>query len=149
MLNSDITSKTAYKLLQQLECDPQLQSIDDTTILNDEQYPVAFESAIVNLKEMISLTSAVTILRWQEGKDNKLLTQEQILRMRMQKQKAIRNLCLNPTVDNPWNQIKFNYWKDRITNICLGAIQAALQTYEDSTNLKYIFSASEKPLTSV
>jgi hypothetical protein len=41
MLNSDITSKTAYKLLQQLECDPQLQSIDDTTILNDEQYPVA------------------------------------------------------------------------------------------------------------
>jgi hypothetical protein len=146
-LNSDITSKTAYKLLQQLECDPQLQSIDDTTILNDEQYPVAFESAIVNLKEMIPLTSAVTILRWQEGKDNKLLTQEQILRMRMQKQKAIRNLCLNPTVDNPWDQIKFNYWKDRITNIYLGATQAALQTYEDSTNLKYIFSASEKPLS--
>jgi hypothetical protein len=68
--------------------------------------------------------------------------------MRMQRQKAIRKLCLNPTADNPWDQIKFKFWKDsRITNICLGASQAALQTYEDSANIKYIFSASEKPLT--
>ena len=46
----DITSKSAYKLLHQLESDPQLQSVEDTTILNDEQYPIAFESAITNLK---------------------------------------------------------------------------------------------------
>ena len=77
MMNTDITSKSAHKLLQQLESDPQLQSIEDTTILNDEQYPVAFESSIVvNLKEMIPLTSAVTILRWQDGKDGKQLTQQ-------------------------------------------------------------------------
>ncbi len=36
MMNTDITSKSAHKLLQQLESDPQLQSIEDTTILNDE-----------------------------------------------------------------------------------------------------------------
>ena len=65
MMNTDITSKSVHKLLQQLESNPQLQSIEDTTILNDEQYPVSFESSIVNLKEMIPLTSAVTILRWQ------------------------------------------------------------------------------------
>ena len=149
MMNTDITSKSAHKLLQQLESDPQLQSIEDTTILNDEQYPVAFESSIVNLKEMIPLTSAVTILRWQDGKDGKQLTQDQLQRMRVQRQKTIRNLCLNPTVDNPWDQIKFKFWKDRITNICLGASQSALQTFEDSTNLKYLFSASEKSQTSV
>ena len=40
----DITSKSAYKLLHQLESDPQLQSVEDTTIFNDEQYPIAFES---------------------------------------------------------------------------------------------------------
>ena len=74
MMNSDLTSKSAYKLLQQLESDPQLQSIEDTTILNDEQYPIAFESSIVNLKEMIPLTSAGTILRWQDGRDSKALT---------------------------------------------------------------------------
>jgi len=148
-MNTDITSKSAHKLLQQLESDPQLQSIEDTTILNDEQYPVAFESSIVNLKEMIPLTSAVTILRWQDGKDGKQLTQDQLQRMRVQRQKTIRNLCLNPTVDNPWDQIKFKFWKDRITNICLGASQSALQTFEDSTNLKYLFSASEKSQTAV
>jgi hypothetical protein len=49
----DITSKSAYKLLHQLESDPQLQSVEDTTILNDEQYPIAFESAITNLKDII------------------------------------------------------------------------------------------------
>ena len=52
MMNMDITSKSAYKLLQQLESDPQLQSVEDTSILNDEQYPTSFESAITNLKDM-------------------------------------------------------------------------------------------------
>ena len=124
MMATDMTSKSAHKLLQQLESDPQLQSIENTTILNDEQYPVAFESSIVNLKEMIPLTSAVTILRWQDGKDGKQLTQDQLQRMRVQRQKTICNLCLNPTMDNPWDQIKFKFWKDRITNICLGASQS-------------------------
>ncbi len=64
MMNMDITSKSAYKLLQQLESDPQLQSIKDTTIFNDEQHPISFESSITNLKDMIPLVSAVTILRW-------------------------------------------------------------------------------------
>jgi hypothetical protein len=45
MMNMDLTSKSAYKILQQLESDPQLQSVEDTTILNDEQYPLSFESS--------------------------------------------------------------------------------------------------------
>jgi hypothetical protein len=31
MMNADITTKSAYKLLQQLESDPQLQSTSSTT----------------------------------------------------------------------------------------------------------------------
>ncbi len=38
---------------------------------------------------------------------------------------------LNPTVDNPWDKIKYNSWKDKVTNICLGAAQAAFQTHEN------------------
>jgi len=109
MMNMDITSKYAHKLLQQLESDPQLQSVEDTSILNDEQYPTSFESAITNLKDMIPLISAVTILRWNESKDSKNLTQDQLQRMRTQRQKTVRNLILNPTVDNPWDKIKFNF----------------------------------------
>jgi hypothetical protein len=78
MINMDITSKSAYKLLQQLESDSQLQSVEDTSILNDEQYPTSFESAITNLKDIIPLISAVTILRWNESKDSKILTQDQL-----------------------------------------------------------------------
>ena len=78
MMNMDITSKSAYKLLQQLESDPQLQSVEDTSILNDEQYPIAFESSITNLKDIIPLISAVTILRWNESKDSKNITQDQV-----------------------------------------------------------------------
>ncbi len=109
MMNMDIISKSAYKLLQHLESDPQLQSVEDTSILNDEQYPIAFESSITNLKDIIPLISAVTILRWNEAKDSKHITQDQIQRMRTQRQKMVRNLVLNPTVDNPWDIIKYNF----------------------------------------
>ena len=148
-MNMDITSKSAYKLLQQLESDPQLQSVEDTSILNDEQYPTSFESAITNLKDIIPLISAVTILRWNESKDSKNLTQDQLQRMRIQRQKTVRNLILNPTVDNPWDKIKFNFWKDRVTNICLGAAQAAFQSHEDTSTLKFLFAASDKSNTNV
>ncbi len=97
-MNMDITSKSAYKLLQQLESDPQLQSVEDTSILNDKQYPTSFESAITNLKDIIPLISAVTILRWNESKDSKNLTQDQLQRMRTQRQKTVGNLILNPTI---------------------------------------------------
>ena len=78
-MNSDITAKSAYKLLQQLESDPQLQSIEDTSILKDEQYPVSFEPSIINLKDNIPLTSAVMILRWNETTDVSNLTKDQLI----------------------------------------------------------------------
>jgi hypothetical protein len=149
MMNSDITTKSAYKLLQQLESDPQLQSIEDTSILKDEQYPVSFEPSIINLKDNIPLTSAVMILRWNEATDTSNLTKDQIQRLKTQRQKTIRNLSLNPTVDNPWDKIKFNFWKDRVTNICLGAAQAAFQTHDDTSTLKFLFTASDKSNTVV
>ena len=149
MMNSDITTKSAYKLLQQLESDPQLQSIEDTSILKDEQYPVSFEPSIINLKDNIPLTSAVMILRWNEATDASNLTKDQLQRMKTQRQKTIRNLSLNPTVDNPWDKIKFNFWKDRVTNICLGAAQAAFQTHDDTSTLKFLFTASDRSNTVV
>ena len=149
MMNADITTKSVYKLLQQLESDPQLQSIEDTSILKDEQYPVSFEPSIINLKDNIPLTSAVMILRWNEATDASNLTKDQLQRMKIQRQKTIRNLSLNPTVDNPWDKIKFNFWKDRVTNICLGAAQAAFQTHDDTSTLKFLFTASDKSNTVV
>ncbi len=90
MINMDLTSKSAYKILQQLESDPQLQSVEDTTIL---QYPLSFESSITNLKDVIPLVSVVTIFRWNAETDSSNLNKDQVQRMRVQRQKAAR-ICV-------------------------------------------------------
>ena len=86
-MNSDLTTKSVHKLLQQLESDPQLQSVEDTSILKDEQYPVSFEPSIINLRDNIPLTSAVMIIRWNESTDSSNLTKDQLQRMKTQRQK--------------------------------------------------------------
>jgi hypothetical protein len=42
-----------------------------------------------------------------------------------------------PTTDNPMDEISFQHWKHRVTNICLDATQVALQGMDDTTSLKY------------
>ncbi len=70
-------SKQAQRLLKSLESDLRLQAPDDATILSDEQYPVAFDAAILRLKDPISVTSTVTILGWnRDSRDQYLGTQD-------------------------------------------------------------------------
>ncbi len=92
------------------------------------------------------MTSAVTILRWNEATDSSNLKKDQLQRMKTQRQKTIRNLSLNSTVDNPWDKIKFNFWKDRVTNICLGEAQAALQIHADTSTFKFLFTANDSQI---
>ena len=54
-MNKQMDSKQAQRLLKSLESDPRLQAPDDATILSDEQYPVAFDAAILRLKDPLSL----------------------------------------------------------------------------------------------
>ena len=50
------TTKSVEKLLQNLNTDPRLQALDDTTILSEEQYPMAFDALITRIKDPITLT---------------------------------------------------------------------------------------------
>ena len=54
-----ITTKAVEKLLQSLNNDPRLQTLDDTTILSEEQYPVAFDALIMRIKDSITLTTTI------------------------------------------------------------------------------------------
>ena len=142
-------SKQAQRLLKSLEADPRLQAPDDATILSDEQYPVTFDAAILRLKDPISVTSTVTILGWnRDSKDHHLSAQE---RERLIKQQdTVRStLLLTPTSDNPMDEISFQHWKHRITNICLDAAQVAMQTVDDNTSLKYLFQPSATSTSTV
>ena len=144
-----LDSKQAQRLLKSLESDPRLQAPDDATILSDEQYPIAFDAAILRLKDPISVTSTVAILEWnRENKDHHLSAQD---RERLIKQQdTVRStLLLTPTSDNPMDEISFQHWRHRVTNICLDAAQVALQGVDDTTNLKYLFQPSAASIATV
>ncbi len=55
------TSKSVEKLLQSLNNDPRLQALNDTTILSDEQYPIAFDALIMRINDPITLTTTSTV----------------------------------------------------------------------------------------
>ena len=61
-----VTTKTVEKLLQSLNNDPRLQALDDTTILSEEQYPVAFDALIMRIKDAITLTTTVDTLNYND-----------------------------------------------------------------------------------
>ena len=148
-MSKQMDSKQAQRLLKSLESDPRLQAPDDATILSDEQYPVAFDAAILRLKDPISVISAVTILGWNRDiKDQRLSTHDRD-RLIKQQDTVRSTLLLTPTSDNPMDEISFQHWKHRITNICLDAAQVALQTVDDNTSLKYLFQPSATSTSTV
>ena len=66
-----VTTKTVEKLLQSLNNDPRLQALDDTTILSEEQYPVAFDALIMRIKDAITLTTTVDTLNYNDTEEIK------------------------------------------------------------------------------
>ncbi len=62
------TSKSVEKLLQNLNNDPRLQALDDTTILSEEQYPAAFDAlTTMRLKDVIAHTTTVDTLNYNDA----------------------------------------------------------------------------------
>ena len=138
------TSKSVEKLLQNLNNDPRLQALDDTTILSDEQYPIAFDALIMRIKDPITLTTTVDTLSYDDAS-----TQAQgipaIMRTQLkEKQVKLRDLLqLNPTIDNPLDELTYSHWIHRVTNICLDAAQMALTAVDTSPGMKYLFAPSD------
>ncbi len=62
-----VTTKTVEKLLHSFNNDPRLQALDDTTILSEEQYPVAFDALIMRIKDSITLTTTVDTLNYNDA----------------------------------------------------------------------------------
>ena len=137
------TSKSVEKLLQNLNNDPRLQALDDTTILSDEQYPTSFDALIMRIKDPITLTTTVDTLNYE---DASTMAQSIPMGMRTQlkeKQVKLRNLLqLNPTIDNPLDKLTYSHWIHRITNICLDAAQMALASVDTSPGMHFLFAPS-------
>ncbi len=49
---------------------------------------------------------------------------------------------LNPTIDNPLDELTYAHWVHRVTNICLDAAQMALTAVDISPGMNYLFAPS-------
>ena len=111
------TSKSVEKLLQNLNNDPRLQALDDTTILSEEQYPIAFDTLIMRIKEPITLTTTVDTLNYDDTNTQAHSIPSGMRAQLKVKQVKLREILqLNPTIDNPWDELTFAHWVHRVTN---------------------------------
>ena len=137
------TSKSVEKLLQNLNNDPRLQALDDTTILSEEQYPTAFDTLIMRIKEPITLTTTVDTLNYDDTSTQAHSIPSGMRAQLKVKQVKLREILqLNPTIDNPWDELTFAHWVHRVTNICLDAAQMALTAVDTSPGMNYLFAPS-------
>jgi hypothetical protein len=148
-MNKLLNSKQAQRLLKSLESDPRLHAPDDATILSDKQYPVAFDAAILRLRDPISVTSTAAILGWNRDSRDQHLSTHDRERLIKQQDTVKTTLLLMTTTDNHMGEISFQHWKHRIANICLDEAQVALQTVDDNTSLKYVFQPSASSMSTV
>ena len=63
-------------------------------------------------------------------------------RLKEKKVKLREILQLNPTIDNPLDELTFAHWVHRVTNICLDAAQMALTAVDTSPGMNYLFAPS-------
>ena len=140
-----LTAKNVEKLLQSLNNDPRLQALDDSTILSEEQYPVAFDALIMRIKEPITLTTTVDTLNYNDAGTQAQSIPSAMRSQLKEKQVKLREILqLNPTVDNPLDELTYAHWIHRITNICLDAAQMALMPVDTSPGMKYLFAPSSE-----
>ena len=68
-----------------------------------------------------------TILQWEKHHTSRL-TEEQKVMLAEQKNKTAK--LFTATTSNPWDDVQFNFWKHKVTNMVLSTIRLALN--EDS-----------------
>jgi hypothetical protein len=137
------TSKSVEKLLQNLNNDPRLQALDDTTILSEEQYPISFDALIMRIKEPITLTTTVDTLNYDDASTQAHSIPSNMRTQLKEKQVKLRELLqLNPTIDDPMDELTYAHWIHRVTNICLDAAQMALTAVDTSPGMNYLFAPS-------
>jgi hypothetical protein len=67
-----------------------------------------------------------------------------------EKQVKLRELLqLNPTIDNPLDELTYAHWIHRVTNICLDAAQMALTAVDTSPGMNYLFAPSTMAINTV
>ncbi len=85
------------------------------------------DTLVMRIKEPITLTTTVDTLNYDDTSTQAHSIPSGMRAQLKVKQVKLREILqLNPTIDNPWDELTFAHWVHRVTNICLDAAQMAL-----------------------
>jgi len=141
-LSVNLTGKDAAKLLEGLAKDPQLRSEDDPSILAEEQFPTDHHALLQGKTDGSSSDNIITILRW-EKQHTPYLSEEQKVMLTEQKNKTAKLFQFTATTSSPWDEVQFNFWKHKVTNMVLSSIRLALIDDARTDVNKLLFATGE------
>ncbi len=131
---TSISNKNAIDLLKGISLSNNLQKSRDRILLAEDQYPENLDPMFSKSDLSMDLTHIIDLLRWNRQTDKSLLDSSVYERMSAAQENICKTLQLTPTTDNPRERQVFKDWRHRITNICLQAVQRALESPERSSS---------------
>ena len=140
--STSITNKGALDLLKGISLSTSLQKSKDSILLAEDQYPENLDPIFGKTEATSDLHRTIEILNWNRKSDRELLDAGVYERMVTAQDTVRSTLNLTPTTDNPWEKHVFKDWVHRITNICLQAVQKALESC-NKYNANLIFSPGD------
>jgi hypothetical protein len=135
---TSISNKNAIELLKSISRSNNLQKSRDSILLAEDQYPENQDPIFSKSDLSTDLTHIIDLLRWNKQTDRALLDSSVYDRMSAAQENIRKTLQLTPTTNSPWERYVFKDWRHRVTNICLQAVQRALESSDrNSANLLF------------
>ena len=134
-------SNQITELVKRVSHDHKLQRTEDTSLLSEERYPMDLNPLFEGLSKPTSLQDAASLLQWDRAKASGVLDKVSYERAKVEQNNLRRTLQLTPDTDNPWEKVQYQDWKDKVTLICLSAVQKVVMIGINHKNpLSWIYS---------
>ena len=134
-------SNQITELVKRVSHDHKLQRTEDTSLLSEERYPMDLNPLFEGLSKPTSLQDAASLLQWDRAKASGVLDKVSYEKAKAEQNNLRRTLQLTPDTDNPWEKVQYQDWKDKVTLICLSAVQKVVMIGINHKNpLSWIYS---------
>jgi hypothetical protein len=130
------------ELIKGASNDHTLQRTEDTSLLNEERYPMDLNPLFEKLTKPTSLQDAASLLQWDRTKANGVLDKVLYEKAKTEQNNLRKALQLTPDTGNPWRKVQYQDWRDKVTLICLSAVQKVVMIGISHKNLlSWIYSS--------
>ena len=134
-------SNQITELVKRVSHDHKLQRTEDTSLLSEERYPMDLNPLFEGLSKPTSLQDAASLLQWDRAEASGVLDRVSYEKAKAEQNNLRRTLQLTPDTDNPWEKVQYQDWKDKVTLICLSAVQKVVMIGINHKNpLSWVYS---------